>query len=174
MRKGFTLIELLIVVVIIGILAVAFVPSMLDAPLKANDKARVKDIQEIAAWISLNKVVPATSGCFNVAKFPTFKEADFHGRLPIDPRGTASINYYSATYTCPAGEYYVRLNPAGTTGSITIATGTYRYGIMAATETKEGANTSCLGALYGIIDSSIVPATTPVANRNWCYAVLIK
>jgi prepilin-type N-terminal cleavage/methylation domain-containing protein len=39
-RKGFTLIELLIVVAIIGILAVALVPTISDAPARARDAAR--------------------------------------------------------------------------------------------------------------------------------------
>lgn len=39
-RAGFTLIELLIVVAIIGILAVALVPTISDAPARARDAAR--------------------------------------------------------------------------------------------------------------------------------------
>lgn len=39
-RKGFTLIELLIVVAIIGILAVALVPTISDAPARARDATR--------------------------------------------------------------------------------------------------------------------------------------
>lgn len=39
-KKGFTLIELLIVVAIIGILAVALVPTITDAPARARDAAR--------------------------------------------------------------------------------------------------------------------------------------
>ena len=39
-KKGFTLIELLIVVAIIGILAVALVPTISDAPGRARDAAR--------------------------------------------------------------------------------------------------------------------------------------
>lgn len=40
LKQGFTLIELLIVVAIIGILAVALVPSISDAPARARDAAR--------------------------------------------------------------------------------------------------------------------------------------
>lgn len=39
-REGFTLIELLIVIVIIGILAVGFAPTLLNAPKKARDSVR--------------------------------------------------------------------------------------------------------------------------------------
>lgn len=40
LRRGFTLIELLIVVAIIGILAVALVPTISDAPARARDATR--------------------------------------------------------------------------------------------------------------------------------------
>jgi prepilin-type N-terminal cleavage/methylation domain-containing protein len=51
-KKGFTLIELLIVITIIGVLAVAFLPSFLNAPAKARDVQRMKDIQNIAAYLT--------------------------------------------------------------------------------------------------------------------------
>jgi len=47
--KGFTLIELLIVITIIGILAVALLPSVLGAPARARDAARKADINNIIA-----------------------------------------------------------------------------------------------------------------------------
>lgn len=170
MRKGFTLIELLIVVVIIGILAVAFVPSMLDAPLKANDKTRVKDLQEIATWISVEKVVPTANKCFNETNFTTFKKADFKGRLPIDPRGAVRLVYtfgIVSAVTCDEGEYLVKVNPSGIGGA---TSGTYRYALVAKMETKEGSNTSCSNAGKGIIDTGNI--TTDSAT--WCYVVLIK
>ena len=47
--KGYTLIELLIVITIIGILAVALLPSVLGAPARARDAARKADINNIIA-----------------------------------------------------------------------------------------------------------------------------
>ncbi len=47
--KGFTLIELLIVITIIGILAVALLPSVLGAPARARDAARKADLNNIIA-----------------------------------------------------------------------------------------------------------------------------
>lgn len=47
--KGFTLIELLIVITIIGILAVALLPSVLGAPARARDAARKADMNNIIA-----------------------------------------------------------------------------------------------------------------------------
>lgn len=45
--KSFTLIELLIVIVIIGILAVALIPRLTGAQGMARDKARIADMKQI-------------------------------------------------------------------------------------------------------------------------------
>jgi len=47
MKKGFTLIELLIVITIIGILAVVFLPTVLNAPAKARDVQRIAEISKL-------------------------------------------------------------------------------------------------------------------------------
>ncbi len=44
---GFTLIELLIVIAIIGILAVAFLPNLLNAPSEGRDAKRIADLGAI-------------------------------------------------------------------------------------------------------------------------------
>lgn len=70
MRKAFSLIELLIVVSIIGVLAVALVPNVMNAPAKARDTARkaaVKDaVAAIEAYQIDNGSLP-TRGCINVS-----------------------------------------------------------------------------------------------------------
>jgi prepilin-type N-terminal cleavage/methylation domain-containing protein len=50
-KKGFTLIELLIVVSIIGILSVALVPSITDAPKRARDAARKTMVNSVVAAV---------------------------------------------------------------------------------------------------------------------------
>lgn len=51
LRKGFTLIELLIVITIIGILAVALLPNIMDAPAKARDATRKAHASAIVSAI---------------------------------------------------------------------------------------------------------------------------
>lgn len=73
-RKGFTLIELLIVVAIIGILAVALVPTISDAPARARDAARktlVSGAVQAAESHNLDKGgYPADSFCLNASGNP--------------------------------------------------------------------------------------------------------
>lgn len=69
-RKGFTLIELLIVITIIGILAVAFVPSLTGAQDRARDAARLADLQNAATALEFyaddnGALYPSTSACLS-------------------------------------------------------------------------------------------------------------
>ncbi len=66
MKKAFTLIELLVVVSIIGVLAVALVPTIGSAPAKARDAARKTKIGEVIKAVEMHNIdeggYPA-SGC---------------------------------------------------------------------------------------------------------------
>jgi len=54
--KAFTLIELLIVIVIIGILAVALIPRLTGLQARARDTARIADMRQMQTALELYKV----------------------------------------------------------------------------------------------------------------------
>ena len=56
MKKAFTLIELLVVVSIIGVLAVALVPTIGSAPAKARDAARKTKVGEIIKAVEMYNI----------------------------------------------------------------------------------------------------------------------
>lgn len=51
--KWFTLIELLIVIVIVGVLAVALIPRLTGAQARARDTARIADLRQVQNAIAL-------------------------------------------------------------------------------------------------------------------------
>lgn len=74
-KKGFTLIELLIVVSIIGILAVALVPSIADAPKRARDAARKTMVNNVVAAVEAynldNGSYPVGNFCLDATPLAT-------------------------------------------------------------------------------------------------------
>jgi len=53
LTKAFTLIELLIVIVIIGILAVALIPRLTGAQGMARDRARLADLRQMQTALQM-------------------------------------------------------------------------------------------------------------------------
>ncbi len=112
-KKGFTLIELLIVIVIIGILAVGFAPTLLNAPKKARDgirKGNIASIKDAIEGYALenNSQYPGpdmSSGCVTAKIGPTGPNGDiskyFQGSvIPKDPSSTTvwPANCFSPEY----------------------------------------------------------------------------
>ncbi len=98
-KKGFTLIELLIVIAIIGILAVAFLPSLLDAPSRGRDAQRLATVQKIQNFLVTELLAGndlPVSGCLaeanpaddTIADVIADNLADFGGVYPTDPSAT--------------------------------------------------------------------------------------
>ncbi|MBU1445788.1 type II secretion system GspH family protein, partial [Patescibacteria group bacterium] len=116
-NKGFTLIELLIVIAIIGILATALLPTILNAPGKARDSARMLNISGIITAIEAYNAdegqYPQTDGCVSTSTGP-FKDIAgdyFSGsNIPQDPSGLrTSLTGTDAVTTCAkAGQYYYK------------------------------------------------------------------
>ena len=120
-RKGFTLIELLIVIVIIGILAVGFAPSLLNAPKKARDgvrKGQIAGIKQAVDAYALDKNPPypvaAAAKCVDQIGLEDY----FQGKtLPADPSNNKSdcSGGYGFYYIADAKYYaiYSKLEVAG-------------------------------------------------------------
>jgi len=167
-KKGFTLIELLIVIAIIGVLSVAFLPSLLGAPSKGRDTTRMAQIQKIENFLvteSLaNNTLPA-SGCVGgstaIATLIESNLPDFGGVFPIDPQDGNNVKVGSTT--CTGGAYgYINLDSASG----------YSAAIFAKVENPENANAACDTA-------AAWSAATPTisggySGSNGCYAALLQ
>ena len=107
-RKGFTLIELLIVITIIGILAVAFVPSLTGAQDRARDAARLADLQNAATALEFyaddnGALYPTTSACLSGM---SSELGGYLTSIPDDPKNNNAWD----SGNCSTGYDYVALD----------------------------------------------------------------
>ncbi len=132
--SGFTLIELLIVITIIGILAAALLPSVLNAPARARDAARKADVghivQALETYNSDKGQYPTGEGCVNaIPDAPTLQGYFQGGRFPVDP-GNKGIGT-----KCASGYYYCPL----------LGTGQQSYIVASVIELADNATTDEAG-----------------------------
>lgn len=175
MKKGFTLIELLIVIAIIGILAVAFLPSIMGAPAKSRDAARIADVADISEKIVAKDLAgtPVTAaGCLaggrtGQAPVPIapagLLASDFERGFPQDPKLDSIPNTGVATCT---GAYYVYYDADGVIGGGPATS--YRYFVVAKVEDAAKGNL----ANCGPIDLNVAAPT--FTSSGLCYGVGVK
>lgn len=172
-KKGFTLIELLIVIAIIAVLAVAFLPTLLGAPAKGRNTARIAALQKIQkVLVSTNldngKAYPDTGGLIlangaavgtalangsitAASNWNTDYAAAFGGSLPVDP--ASGKGYY----------YVVKANTPG---------GAYSFGVFALLEDGDNSPNATCDATNFKITSMTKPAAYSATTS--CYAVLVQ
>lgn len=174
-RLGFTLIELLIVITIIGILAVVFLPSIMDAPAKSREAARKANmasiVQEVEAGRLDNKkltqtaifqktclTTPLPAGGLGIDNFASY----FAGSVvPKDPSGDETWTLDGGT--CK-GTYLFVVYPNTDKDKL--------YGVFSKVEKEANANVLCDKA------NTAVPGIGTFvgcgATGNCCYGVVSK
>lgn len=107
-KQAFSLIELLIVITIIGILAVALLPTITQGPSRARDVQRITAITDIALALELyyqdRNSYPAQAAAGNITAVGTSLNSYFDsGAIPTPPNTSETYQYKS----CNSGQGYI-------------------------------------------------------------------
>ena len=159
-KKGFTLIELLIVISIIGILAIALIPNLTDAPRRARDAARLSNANDVVAAVETyyidNGDYPTGSFCINsntTSGNASFVNTFMKGNAP----NTSQITGWSCNDGTKAYVKYKRLSDG--------------YLIYIQTETDKGYDVSALdSAASSSAARQAISSTT--SGSDYAFAVV--
>ena len=158
-RLGFTLIELLIVITIIGILAVVFLPTVLNAPAKARDATRKADVSSVVEAIEASKLdavaIPASS-CVSSLTAATYTKYFGGGIIPNDPTINSSGKSGKIGTCDTEGKYTYEKYANGV------------YGVFADVESATNGNIDCAA----IVKGTGLNAPAALGTSGECYGVI--